>query len=243
MAQKVRVFKLAREFGMDNETMVHKIQEMGIEARNYMSGLDAEAAGKVRRNLERERAENTIEEQIRPTVVRRRTRDGAPAKPKRVRPPKPTEADRIEEVPAVPEVAATPDVAPTPEVGAIPHKRPIAVEVPEKPVVEAAPVHVPAPEAPLAQAQAQAQTQAPEPPPMPEEMQPAAPATPLDVSFGKSGEGAPIVEEKRRPKVEIATGPAVRRPSAEAPVIRRRISSPGRQPRAQGRASGQPPHQ
>ncbi len=88
MAQKIRVFTLAREFGLDNETAVAKIQDMGIEVRNYMSAIDSEIAQRVRRTIQKERTENTVEEHIRPTVVRRRSKEGSPAKPVRKRPPK-----------------------------------------------------------------------------------------------------------------------------------------------------------
>ncbi len=216
MAQKVRVFKLAREFGMDNETMVHKIQEMGIEVRNYMSSLEVDAALKIKRNLDRERAENTIEEQIRPTVVRRRTRDGAPAKPKRVRPPKVDEVDTVKEVTSI--APATRKVKPVTE-EAPPQVAPPPVEAPPEEVL-ATPE-----EPPVFQAET-VTAELVEPEPI---EQPPASLAP----------GGPIVEEKRRPKVEVATGPAIRRPSAEAPVIRRRITQTGRPSRTPTRTQGQ----
>jgi translation initiation factor IF-2 len=89
MSEKVRVFKLAKEFEVENEVMVAKIQNLGFQVRNYMSALEAEDAQRVRRLLERERAENTVEERIRPTVVRRRTKTAAAAaKPTRAKAPK-----------------------------------------------------------------------------------------------------------------------------------------------------------
>jgi translation initiation factor IF-2 len=89
MAEKVRVFKLAKEFSVENEVMVAKIQNLGFQVRNYMSGLELEDAQRVRRLLEKERAENTVEERIRPTVVRRRTKTAAAAaKPSRTKPSK-----------------------------------------------------------------------------------------------------------------------------------------------------------
>jgi translation initiation factor IF-2 len=94
MSQKVRVFSLAREFGLENEVMVAKIQNLGFGVRNYMSGLDAEDAQRVRRLLEKEREANTVEEHIRPTVTRRRTKAGAPVKPVKKRPGKLEESEQ-----------------------------------------------------------------------------------------------------------------------------------------------------
>ena len=44
MAEKVRVFKLAKEFAVENEVMVAKIQNLGFQVRNYMSALEPEDA-------------------------------------------------------------------------------------------------------------------------------------------------------------------------------------------------------
>ncbi len=93
MAQKVRVFKLAREFGVGNDTMVARIQNLGFAVRNYMSALGDEDAQRVRRLLEKEREENTVEERIRPTVIRRRAK---PVKP--VEPPPPAVEESAEVV-------------------------------------------------------------------------------------------------------------------------------------------------
>lgn len=112
MVQKVRIFKLASEFDVENDVMVAKVQNLGFAVRNYMSAIDVEDAQRVRRLLERERTENMVEEQIRPTVVRRRTKKVA--KPKPVPTPSPKEADvPMEETasvsketePVVPEIA------------------------------------------------------------------------------------------------------------------------------------------
>ncbi|MBN2717164.1 MAG: translation initiation factor IF-2 [Deltaproteobacteria bacterium] len=88
MAQRVRVFKLASEFGLDNSQMVARIQEFGYPVQNYMSALDSDTVQQIRHLLQKEREANTVEEQIRPTVVRRRTRTGAPVKPAKVQPPR-----------------------------------------------------------------------------------------------------------------------------------------------------------
>ncbi|MBN2343959.1 MAG: translation initiation factor IF-2 [Deltaproteobacteria bacterium] len=99
MAQRVRVFKLASDFGLENSEMVAKIQEFGFPVQNYMSALDSDTAQQVRTLLQKEREANTVEEQIRPTVVRRRTRTGAPVKPARISPPKADAADETQAAP------------------------------------------------------------------------------------------------------------------------------------------------
>lgn len=96
MAQRVRVFKLASEFGLENTQMVAKIQEFGFPVQNYMSALDSDTAQQVRSLLHKEREANTVEEKIRPTVVRRRTRSGEPVKPTKVHPPR-VESPAVEE--------------------------------------------------------------------------------------------------------------------------------------------------
>ncbi|MCU0661469.1 MAG: translation initiation factor IF-2 [Myxococcota bacterium] len=89
MVQKIRVFKLAQELGFDNDTMVSKIAEMGLDVRNYMSAIDQEVALKVRRQLERERVESTVEQAIKPGVVKRTRVGGAPPpKVAKTKPPK-----------------------------------------------------------------------------------------------------------------------------------------------------------
>ncbi len=70
---KVRVYEVARELGLDNRELVNKIATMGIQVRNHMSILDASDVDRLKRHLEKEKAENIVTEKIRPTVVRRRT--------------------------------------------------------------------------------------------------------------------------------------------------------------------------
>ena len=39
MVQKVRIFKLADEFAVENDVMVAKVQNLGFAVRNYMSAI------------------------------------------------------------------------------------------------------------------------------------------------------------------------------------------------------------
>ena len=67
------VYEVARELGMDNRELMNKVSALGIQVRNHMSALDPAEVERVKRTLEKDKAENTVEERIRPTVVRRRT--------------------------------------------------------------------------------------------------------------------------------------------------------------------------
>lgn len=76
---KVRVYEVARELGMDNRELMNRFAALGIPVRNHMSALEPAEVDRVKRALEKDKAQNTVEERIRPTVVRRRTAAAAPA--------------------------------------------------------------------------------------------------------------------------------------------------------------------
>ncbi len=79
---KVRVYEVARELGMDNRELLGRIQSLGIQVRNHMSALEPAEVDRVRRALDKDKAENTVETRIRKTVIRRRTKKKpAPAAP------------------------------------------------------------------------------------------------------------------------------------------------------------------
>jgi translation initiation factor IF-2 len=205
--QKVRVFKLARDFGVENEVMVNKVRNLGFAVRNYMSALDAEDAQRIRRLLEREREENTIEEHIRPTVIRRRTKSGAPVRPAAAAPAAAGPAPEVQ-LPSVPEPAA-PERLPAPE--------PVAEAVEEQPA---------APEpTPLEQELAALAVEPAEPAPA------QVPAPPAESAPEQEREFVPL-EQLGRPvpgqREEAQQLPRVR-PASEAPVIRRRIPTSPRQ--------------
>jgi len=211
MADKVRVFKLAKEFGLDNDAMVAKIQNMGFAVRNYMSGVDPEDAERVRRLMDKEREENTVEEQIRPTVVRRRVKTAAPAPQAapRTRAPKPKapkvtaapggEEDRVSDA-ALPSHAAVAEASaaqpePTEREAAAPSEAPVepavAVRQPAAPSDEAATYK----------------------------------DAPLDHSLIPEEFFEHARREEERVAIKTADGPAERRPASEAPIIRRRIQT------------------
>jgi len=74
MPAKVRVYEVAKELGLPARDLVDKIQSAGIAIRNHMSVLETDDVQRVKRLIERQKQEETIEEHIRPTVVRRRAR-------------------------------------------------------------------------------------------------------------------------------------------------------------------------
>ncbi|MCP4676826.1 MAG: translation initiation factor IF-2 [Deltaproteobacteria bacterium] len=232
MAQKIRVFTIARDFGLENEVAVSKIQSLGIEVRNYMSALEPETAQRVHRLIQKERAENTVEEHIRPTVVRRRTRKGAPAKPVRKRPPKTEEQEQVAVTAPDPAPTSAPMPTPTPSVEPTPIEETVLPAEPQTPpAFEEA-----QPEAPASVVEAlEVETEV-------SDFEPAE----LEPVTIETGEELPVVEvepkKEKRPKgVEVAEGPTTLRPSKEAPVIRRRISVvPSRQPRSSTSRGGAP---
>lgn len=74
MSSKLRVYEVARDFGMDNKELVSLLQSMGVaEVKNHMSVVAADAIERVKRHLERKSEPKVVEERIRPTVVKRRS--------------------------------------------------------------------------------------------------------------------------------------------------------------------------
>ena len=124
---KKAIYELAKDLGMPNKDLVNKIQSLGIDAKNHMSRLSEEDVERVRRALAKERQENTVQERVNDTVIRRRSKDGSMLRPQaqNAAPPPP---------PAAPVVAAAPTVLVRP---AAPAASPAATAV--RPVVAATP--------------------------------------------------------------------------------------------------------
>src|SRR4051812_7629422 len=123
---KVRIYEVAKELGMEQKALVAVFQSMGFgEVRNHMSSVEPEVVERVRRHIEKQKSSSTVEERIRPTVIKRR----AVARPG--------------DGPEVPnDVASRPaPIAPRASVKAVPAHVPVAEPAPA--IVEAAP---PAPE-------------------------------------------------------------------------------------------------
>ncbi len=190
---KVRVYEVAREIGLQNSELIKRIAALGIHVSNHMSVLDQAEVDRVKRAVQRDRAEQMVEERIRPTVVRRRSKVKKPepvvAAPPEPAPPEPTPvraapepapvapvvAEAKVETPApapVEPVVAAPPVVVEPAPAPAPSSAPPAVEKTPKPVVEAAPVAPPVAPEPVVAAPPEAE---PTPEPTPEPPTPVAP--------------------------------------------------------------------
>ncbi|MGE0792128.1 MAG: translation initiation factor IF-2 [Sandaracinaceae bacterium] len=158
---KVRVYEVARELGMENRDLLNRMHSLGIQARNHMSALEPAEVDRVRRAVDRDKQENTVEERIRSTVIRRRTKKPAPGEA-----PAPDAAASAAGSPA-----AAPPAAPARSASIK-----VKVSQPEAPraPVEAAPAPPPVAveSAPSAVEPPPAAHAAPEPPPPPAEEPP-----------------------------------------------------------------------
>ena len=77
MTIKLRVYEVARDLGMDNKSLVSLLQSVGVpDVRNHMSAIGPEVVDRVKRHLEKAKSPSTVEERIRPTVVKRRAAAG-----------------------------------------------------------------------------------------------------------------------------------------------------------------------
>ena len=131
---KVAIYELAKELGIAHKDLVEKVRALGIEAKNHMSRLERDEVDRVRRAFDKERHENTVQERLSETVIRRRAKDGSRLHP---------EAQHV--------VAAPPPPPPPPVVEA----RPVGSEPPRPQVrvispAAAAPVLPAAPALPVA---------------------------------------------------------------------------------------------
>jgi translation initiation factor IF-2 len=263
-AAKIRVYELAKEFGMAPKDMVAKIRTFGVEVGNHMSNLDGADADRVRRAIERERQESLVEERLSDTVIRRRSRT-APAgvgRPAQV----PTAAPSTV---ATPPVVETPSPAPVPETPHLAAPAPVPVSPPREPEapVPVAEAHVPAvsgttpepmpaeveePASSTAVAEPAAQVEA-EPVPAPVEARPAAPVSvpvkiPQPVVTGSAATGQFIqlpglgARESNVPKIEIKDRDEELRRMGRGSLVSR---GPGgrdwRAPGAPGQRPGGPP--
>ncbi len=137
---KVAIYELAKELGIAHKDLVEKVRALGIEAKNHMSRLERDEVDRVRRAFDKERHENTVQERLSETVIRRRAKDGSRLHPD-------TQA-----VIAAPVAPPPPPVVEPPRVVVEPPRRVVRVasppvEAPVRPVVEAKPpiIEKPAP--------------------------------------------------------------------------------------------------
>ncbi len=167
---KVRVYEVARELGLDNGDLMKRFAALGIQVRNHMSALEVAEVDRLKRALEKDKAENTVETKVRAGVVRRRTvaQPTPVAPPVEAAPPEPEPPRRVEPVvrKAAPPPAVVAQAQPTPP------PPPVAVVVEKEPVAEIAPPPPPPKPAPVV-------VEAAPPPPPPPIPTPAPPPPPV----------------------------------------------------------------
>ncbi|MBK6848740.1 MAG: translation initiation factor IF-2 [Proteobacteria bacterium] len=74
VAGKVRIYEIAKEIGLANKELVDKLRTLGIDVRNHMSMIDIEEVQRIKRALEKERAETREVQRLGATVLRRRSK-------------------------------------------------------------------------------------------------------------------------------------------------------------------------
>jgi translation initiation factor IF-2 len=190
---KARVYEVARELGMNNRELLGRIQSLGIQVRNHMSALEPAEVDRVRRALEKDKAENTVEERISKTVIRRRTvgrkseSDVAHAEERAELPPPPAPSHRAADAAPVRSAPTTPIAPPPPEPEPI--VEPVRAEPARAETSRAAAPHVEEMLPPPIAAEPQPEFVEDEPvmeEPEPEEMMPEDDAMPIAISGSSS---------------------------------------------------------
>lgn len=234
---KVAIYELAKELGIAHKDLVEKVRALGIEAKNHMSRLERDEVDRVRRAFDKERHENTVQERLSETVIRRRAKDGSRLHPEAQAPvaaPMPTPPPAP---PVIEPLRSTADpprrvvrvVSPVVEAPARPapvaEAKPAVVEKPapakvEPPVVKPKPVEAAAPVAPAATAPVVAVAEA---------AQAKAAEAAKAVEAAKAAEAAKVAEAaKKTAKVSkpVAEKPIAEKPVAEAPVAPAKVEAP-----------------
>ena len=216
----VRVYEVARELGLPNRDVVQKIAALGIQVRNHMSSLDATEVDRLKRALEKDKAENVVEERIRPTVVRRRTKKRDGGEQVAVAAPAPREVAPAEAAPRP--VPRRDEERRSPAPPRAPEPRPVAAAAEARPVTPSA-------EAPREVA------------PPPREEAPAAPPAAAAAAATHDEQPPPAHDEgaPRRPRAALPPG-VVARGNAVAESMAPQLSEAQRQRIVQQHAARQP---
>ena len=73
---KVRVYEVAKQLNLDPKAVVGLFQSIGVtDVRNHMSSVDVDAVERLKRNLEKQKTHDVVQESIRRgpgTVLKRR---------------------------------------------------------------------------------------------------------------------------------------------------------------------------
>lgn len=70
----MKVSELAKKLKMENEALVSKIKEMGLEVADASENLKSEEVRILEEKIKKERSSEVVEERIKPTVIRRRAK-------------------------------------------------------------------------------------------------------------------------------------------------------------------------
>src|SRR3954454_19846531 len=116
---KVRVYEVAKQLNLDPKAVVGLFQSIGVtDVRNHMSSVDVDAVERLKRNLEKQKTHDVVQESIRRgpgTVLKRRAiakpggNDSGPASVAAVSTPHPQPSAPV--MPALDDVASRRDVS------------------------------------------------------------------------------------------------------------------------------------
>jgi len=218
MTIKLRVYEVARDLGMDNKSLVSLLQSVGVpDVRNHMSAIGPEVVDRVKRHLEKAKSPSTVEERIRPTVVKRRAAGGGSGARTEASSPAASAAP-LESVREEASAPSHPRVAPPPSVdvrsrpvapAAAPAPAPAPAPAEPSPIVISPPVAAPPPPPPASAPAAAAPPPAPPPAPVVE-----APPPPPPPAAAAVAAPAPAPVAKSEPRNAVPPAP----PTAAAPA-------------------------
>ena len=69
---KVRVYELAKEFGIENKEFIAKLKTLGIAVKSHSSTLEDSEVERVRREFASKGEKEVVEKRVKSTVIRRR---------------------------------------------------------------------------------------------------------------------------------------------------------------------------
>ena len=224
----MRVYEVAKEFGLDSEKLIQLLRSVGVAVKSEASAVDDAVVAKLRARIERERRSGHSEPEVAVATV---VEDATAVKRRR---------RKKEDLPPAPEPEPEPVAEPEPEpVPVKPAKVPLFAELPPEPEPE--PLFrepEPEPEPIVAEAPPVEEVQLPEPPAEP--LAPAATAAPKQATPDQKprlrraaevlGWAPPKKAPPERPKPAWSSGqqpPAVRPAASAAPGGHVRIQAEG----------------
>ena len=216
---KMRVYELAKEFGVENKEFIARLKTLGIAVKSHSSTLEDSEVERVRREFAAKGEKEVVEKRVKSTVIRRRA----------VRLPAEEAAEAA--APAAP-IEPAEKGEPAEKAEAAPPEKEKKVEPPEKAVEAEKPIEPRAEEPPAAAA--------------PEaEKAPGKPESPLkrepDLSRQAQIIRRPEPAERRegpRPQAVVTPQAQIRKPAGPAPVQPRGQAAPPAGAEARGAAPG-----